>query len=262
MLKFLAVILIVFSVSASAKGRSAHRNPTIDFTEYLSSAKIGADQEGDAGFPSTPQQLAVPLAKLDITTLPKWDKLETAQTGFEMLRDFRFINEDVHPGFLRRDSWLYPDDGCFARAALAKQNLVKWGFSPVKKIFAFGNLKVTTQNSPAGEVTWWYHVVNGISVDNQAYVLDPAIEPLRPLLLSEWVNRMGGENASVTLAICDEGTYVPDDACNKPSVNAENSALSDQMDYLGEEWSQLENMKRDPVKELGLEPPWPLRPAK
>jgi hypothetical protein len=254
-LKFLAFFVAVTAVNVSAKTLSAHRPLDTDFHQFLHDRHI----DTEVGEDPTAVQSAVPLDKLDITGLTDWQQMDTAQTGFERLRDARFVFDDEHPTSSRRDTWLYPDDGCFARAALAKQNLVKWGFPAVKKIFAFGNLVVKTNNSPDGQVSWWYHVVNGITIGGEAYVLDPALEPLHPLTLKEWVDQMGGDAASITLSICSEGTYSPEDACQTPDASAEANAMVDQTEYLGAEWSRLEELKRDPVKELGDEPPWPLK---
>ena len=60
------------------------------------------------------------------------------------LREARFVFGRDQPEFARRSSWLYPDDGCFARAALAADNLARWSFAPVAKIFVFGDLDVRT----------------------------------------------------------------------------------------------------------------------
>lgn len=264
MLKLLALVGIVFSVTASAAGVSAYRAPNIDFHEYLGDSRITQQNNDDdtTSKSGSAADIAVALEKLDLKELPKWQNFDTVQRGFEMLRDFRFLNDPSHPGFLRRDSWLYPDDGCYARAALAKQNLHNWKFAAVKKIFVFGNLRVETNNSPAGFVTWWYHVVNGVLVGNQPYVLDPSIDPLTPLTLNEWTERMGGVKADMRFSICDEGTYTPYDACVNPPAGSDSAAVEDQISFLDSEWEQLTELKRDPSLELGDQPPWPLRKQK
>jgi hypothetical protein len=255
MLKLLAIVISALSLQAFAKAPSAHRAADTDFLQYLKFYHLDVD----TGEPATAEQSAVPISQLDTSSLADWQKMETAQAGFERLRDNRFLYDGDHPNSLRRDTWLYPDDGCFARAALAKQNLDKWGYPAVKKIFAFGNLVVKTANSPDGQVAWWYHVVNGIEVGAQAYVLDPAIEPLRPLTLQEWVDRMGGEAASIKLAICSPGTYSPEDPCQNPAASGEANALVDQTEFLESEWVRLVELRRDPAVELGDDPPWPLK---
>jgi hypothetical protein len=255
MIKFFALCLTLFSISVDAKIVSARRDSKIDFHEYLKANHLGVAQPG---YPPAPDELAVPLSQLDLSSLPKWSGMDLLQKGFEMVRDHRFVDDDSRPGLLRRDTWLYPDDGCFARAALVAQNLHKWRFENVKKVFAFGNLTVKTANSVSGSVSWWYHVVTAASVDGQPYVLDPAIEPLRPLSLAEWVARMGGASAQVTLAICSSTSYTPSDACLEPMTGADDTAMADQESYLSDEWNRLLELKRDPTQELGDRPPWPL----
>lgn len=260
MLKLLALCGFAFSFSASAVGVSAHRAPGADFREYLETSRIAQQNPGDDSSSKSPAaaDVAVPLDQLNIQSLPQWDTFETVQAGFERLRDTRFLEDPSHPGFLRRDSWLYPDDGCYARAALAKKNLHNWKFAAVKKVFVFGNLRVDTANSPAGFVTWWYHVVNGLMLSGQPYVLDPAIDPLTPLTLNEWAQRMGGAKAEMTFAICDDGAYTPYDACVNPPAGSDNTALDDQVGFFDSEWDRLTELKRDANLELGEQPPWPL----
>ena len=65
---------------------------------------------------------AVPLEDLDLTLATSWDSLgdfATVTKAFEQVRDLRFMITKDRPNFPRRISWLYPDDGCFDRSALA-----------------------------------------------------------------------------------------------------------------------------------------------
>lgn len=262
---FLATAILIFSTAASAAGVSARRAPNADYRLYLHSGKIERQKPADDSSPPAPPtavDAAVPLEKLDLQSLPKWDSLETLQLAFEMIRDFRFLNGISHPGFLRRDTWLYPDDGCYARAALAKQNLQDWGFPSVKKLFAFGNLHVMTKNSPDGAVNWWYHVVDAVLVNNRPYVLDPSIDPLRPLTLNEWRRQLGDQKTAITFAICSHNTYTPYDTCATPYPGDDSTALLDQLGFLDSEWDRLVALQRDPNFELGNQPPWPLRVQK
>lgn len=68
--------------------------------------------------------------------------------GFRSLRDARWLTMPGMRDFKRRSSWLYPDDGCFARAALGGQKLESWDYPRPKKLFIFGDLEVKTANSP------------------------------------------------------------------------------------------------------------------
>jgi hypothetical protein len=192
-------------------------------------------------------------------TLPAataWADEKLMKTAFESFRDYRFLERDSKPGFLRRVSWLYPDDGCFARASLAIVNLNQWKYAVPKKIFVFGNLEVKTVNSPWGSVSWWYHVAPLVEVNGEKYVLDPAIEPKNPLRLEDWLARMSPTPDSLEVAVCGSGSYTPYDACYKDTDGVESMALSDEGYFLDAEWARLVELGRDPEKELGDLPPW------
>jgi hypothetical protein len=250
MLKALAITALLFSGTVLAEGMSAHRDPNVSYKAYAFKS-ISQQQT-----PTSAYDLAVPIGSLNQTSLPKWDSMEDVVDAFEMLRDVRFLSSTMKRKFLRRDSWLYPDDGCYARAALARKNLLNWNFPETKKLFVFGNLAVQTNNSPDGSVSWWYHVVPVVAVGDQAYVLDPAIEPKRPLTLVEWTERMGGQKSDIKLSICDGGAYTPMNNCLSPEKTADESALIDQVSFLDQEWERLLELKRVPEKELGDAPPW------
>lgn len=174
------------------------------------------------------------------------------EESFKYLRDFRFIKWN---GRTRRSSWLYPDDGCFARASLAVKNLFLNNVKAPDKIFAFGNLKLHTTNSARGYVTWWYHVAPIVEVHGEKYVLDPSIDPTTPLLLEDWLSRMGPIQ-KLKVSICSSGTYGPKSNCSRITDGKESAALGAQGKYLNLEWNRLINLRRNPVKELGDFPPW------
>jgi hypothetical protein len=175
---------------------------------------------------------------------------------FARMRDRRWLQTDDHPGFLRRSSWLYPDDGCFARAGLAIMNFAQWALPVPSKIFVFGDLVVKTANSPSGSVSWWYHVAPIVQVGADKYVLDPALEPTHPLKLEDWLAKMSVDVHRLEVAICASGSYTPDDRCDHVTDGVEAVAAGDQIGYLQDEWFRLEELKRDPTRELGAEPPW------
>jgi hypothetical protein len=175
---------------------------------------------------------------------------------FAKFRDVRWLETSDHPGFQRRSSWLYPDDGCFARAALAIMHLTQWAFPAPSKIFVFGDLTVNTVNSPSGLVNWWYHVAPIVQVGNQKYVLDPALDPRQPEKLEVWLAKMAGDIHHLEVAICASGSYTPDDSCDHVTDGVEAMASDDQISYLQSEWERLVELKRNPVNELGEKPPW------
>jgi hypothetical protein len=180
--------------------------------------------------------------------IQSWQNREELQSRFGQLRDKRWLNDPARRDFLRRSTWLFPDDGCYARAALAVANLLDWNTPAPNKIFAFGDLTARTPNTPYGEVTWWYHVAPVVSVDGVKYVLDPSIDPSRPLTVDEWLVRMSPYPKQLHVAICASGTYGPDNDCADASRQSEGLALSDQGYFLDQEWSRLRELVAETPK--------------
>ena len=179
---------------------------------------------------------------------------ETLNQLFAKIRDRRFLRSDSD--FPRRPSWMFPDDGCFARAEVASQELIKAGYKP-SKIFAYGNLRLATKNSQNGFVEWWYHVVVGYRIGAINYVIDPAIEPSRPMEIKEWINRMKAEpEARVEVSICESAAITPSSLCQGEQDYGLDYAKELQEPFLDSEWSRLLDLKRDPKIELGVKPPW------
>lgn len=185
-----------------------------------------------------------------------WESQAVLNDRFKQIRDYRWMKSPSREDFLRRISWLYPDDGCFARAALAVSNFIHWNMPAPSKVFVFGDLSVHTNNSPTGDVTWWYHVAPIVEVEGEKYVLDPAIDPHAPMTLDKWVSQMTDKTSSLQVAICESGSYDPDDMCDKVSDGVEAQANFDIPYYLSNEWSRLVQLKRNPEAELGENPPW------
>ena len=259
------LLLCFFGFFAVAKAESpgqlsansAFRFPSESFTEayqrYLLrlNATTGTIQQGSV------LKSAVPFEQLNFRNVTQWPNIESAVTAFKKVRDTRFISAPTPNSetMMRRSSWLFPDDGCFARAALAGQNLQKWGAPRPSKVFIFGSLNVKTKNHPNGSVSWWYHVVPIVIVKQQALVLDPAIEPTQPIPLKDWILKMTSDLSKVKLSLCHPTAYGPNSPCLASSND--DGAIRDQMNYLRFEWNRLVEMKRDPLLELGDSPPWP-----
>lgn len=258
---------------------SAYRKPGVSYVEYLKNVPDDAwevlqdssEQNGERtpyynldqapmyvrGKRTSAKSKAVLFAKLDTSVMIQWKSEEQVKEAFEKIRDTRFLDPESVPKFLRRSSWLYPMDGCFARAGLAVKNLMDWKFPTVYKLFVFGDLTVDTLNSPMGQVTWWFHVVPAVKLKDEVYVLDPAIEAHRPLLLKNWLETMTVDVKSLKLSICDGQTYTPADSCLAPPKDPlDDWGRFDQMEYLELEWENLLKLRRSPEKELGDNPPW------
>lgn len=153
---------------------------------------------------------------------------------FNAIRDDKSILKD-HLDNARTISWLYPTDGCYARAGvgyLVAENknfvlpkkylpLVLSGFQPLIPYPGQYN----PENLPRGAifVEWMYHVAlilgvrgDGTDVDtNTYYVLDPSVQPYMSLSVKIWFNRITRGDTPLGV-VCDANTYVPADQCLSP----------------------------------------------
>ena len=194
------------------------------------------------------------FADIDWNTVPETGYVNEL---FYDLRDERFLEMKDKPDFNRRLSWLYPQDGCWIRAALMKQLSIKWDQGTPKKLFIFGNLKVSTENAPGGSVSWWYHVVPVFrDTEGDLMVLDPAIQSDRPLPVKEWILTQVDKLDSAQLSLCSGDAYSPSSQCIDPKSGEDENAAQQISTYLDAEWRNLVELKRDPEKELGNSPPW------
>lgn len=175
----------------------------------------------------------------------EWASAKVLTQRFESIRDERFLTWKEHPETPRRTPWFYPDDGCYARAAISMRNIARSNTPLASKVFAFGNLEVQTQNSPDGDVGWWYHVAPLVEVNGVKYVLDPSIEFDRPLTLKEWLGKMGNPE-KIKVAICTSGTYNPGDKCDRISDGVEKfSENLLESDFLKSEWDRMVKLGRE-----------------
>lgn len=250
---FLSLLLPFQSFSFYLPSESAYRNLKIDYSVY---EKRVLDYHSEKFSAPSAIRSARLFKETELTqNVTSWKSLKEMQHRFELIRDARFLTTSDDPEFLRRISWLYPKDGCWTRAALFNRNSFRLFIPIPNKIFAFGNLRVKTPNSPRGVVGWWYHVAPIVQVADTKYVLDPSIEAERPLTLLEWLSKMGNPK-KIKVAICGSGTYSPGDNCMKETDGMEKRAEQTQKHYLQLEERELRRMGRDPEVELGETPPW------
>lgn len=192
-----------------------------------------------------------------------WDRvpevtLAALESSFKSVRDTKFFTDE--DGRSRRATWLYPDDGCFVRATAAAEHLESDFALESAKIFAFGDLEVKTENSPQGSVGWWYHVaaiskvVDPQTGQIQVFVYDPAIQPSAPMKVSEWLDAMNAPKAEIS--VCSGGTYDPGSDCDALITAPSRRAQREVHWFLPSEWWRMEELGRDPEKELGDLPPW------
>lgn len=201
----------------------------------------------------TAYEAATKFDKLDEAKVKPWTGSVDFQTFFRNVRDERFLKKN--PAFPRRLTWLYPDDGCYARAEIASQKARTYDFSGGSKIFVFGDLTVKTNNSPNGSVSWWYHVATAYRFNDVTYIIDPAIDPDQPQRLESWLATMGDIH-KFEISICNATAYDPGSTCSPMKSTPTEYAFEDIEEFLKLEWSRLEDLGRTPDKELGDEPPW------
>ncbi len=249
--KFFLLTSMTLFVQFSYAGVSAKRDPNTSYLEYLGSAHTASQTFTQA---ESPTDVATSIDQLDYSNLPEVSPM-AVQENFVYVRDYQFLKDSSH-NILRRSTWMYPDDGCYARAELMAQNLEQASKEQPVKVFAFGNLTVRTKNSQSGAVSWWYHVAIAYKSDNKLWVLDPSLEPSRPVTIQEWGNMMGLKRSQISFAICSVNTYDPERECNNPEKVTRNFAISDQSYFLKPEWERLLTLKRSPQQELGDQPPW------
>ena len=196
---------------------------------------------------------------LDFSEITEWRSSELLWERFVMLRDKRFLATSKKPDFKRRSSWLYPDDGCYARAALMIKNLKTVKIKMPWKIFIFGDLEFLTENSETGSVSWWYHVAPIVNVDGEQFVLDPALSPLEPIKLEKWIGSLTDSIQDIGFALCSPNSYTPGSDCIEFEEQDSKEVIKDQKNFLGSEWRRQEQLGRDPNKVLGDFPLWEVK---
>lgn len=243
---FIAVVFILSTAWAETPF-SAKRELGKSYTEYIDNA----EKMIDAG--QTAMSAAVYYrGSSSVGNAPLWNSYSEVLSEFRRVRDTRLLRTNT--SFPRRGFWFYPDDGCYVRAALMNRLSYLGGKKTPGKVFAFGNLRMKTANSPRGVVGWWYHVAPIVQVGKTKYVFDPAMEISRPLTLDEWVQRMG-ISRNIRVSVCASGAYVPGSLCNTVS-RGESYSISHSNMFLDREWQRLSLLKRDPKRDLGPNPPW------
>jgi Glutaminase len=97
--------------------------------------------------------------------------------------------------------FLYPDDGCWARAHEMCRLMLAQGAHP-RKIWISGNLHTPTKNNPACFVNWGWHVAPTLCVRTRLFrhieeVIDPSLFNV-PVSEVTWKGVQGDANATLT----------------------------------------------------------------
>lgn len=259
---FFTIVLLLAENFTFAYGLSAQRPTNESWLvskqkfQFEESLKFKIEKNSDSALDSK-----VDYDKVDLNQIPEFQKnSDEILQIFQDIRNIRFLDDPDKAHFPRRISWLYPMDGCFARAEWVAHLLKKTDPTvQFSRVFIFGDLEVKTKNSSTGSVSWWYHVAVMIKHQGKAYVIDPSLEVTRPLELAEWVGlQVSNPSTDAELAICSSGSYGPSSDC----AASENNMLSDEdaaeeiSGYLSAERRNLKKLGRDPQVELGGNPPW------
>lgn len=225
-------------MSSSLLAESAYRNPSFDYNEYIKSS-ASLQVLGSSSAVGTKGS----LSNIDFNSLPDYKSFEVAMAVFQQVRDSQFLPDPDVPNILRRSSWLYPQDGCFARAQLVVSNIESMGMPLPKKLFIFGNLRVETPYSIKGSVSWWYHVVPVVRVGEHIIVFDPAIEAKHPLFLMDWIRLQSVDLENLELdaefSLCKYNTYSARSNCKAGDPIADRMARSSQKRFLRQERQNL-----------------------
>jgi hypothetical protein len=249
----ISLLFLSLNAMASPHGVSAQRAPGVSWKTLARERQPAVLKN----FRTSAIGSTVPLPELDLKHIPQLNDYLELEGVFQYIRDIRFLVDPDFVSIQRRSSWMFPDDGCYARASLAIQNIQKRNSITPLKIFAYGNLVAKTANTFEGTVTWWYHVAPIIGAQGNYYVLDPALEPKRPLLLKEWASRLG-QSQYISFNLCQPHTYLPYSSCDNPSGTEDENALADQLGFLPLERERILELDRNPDEELGEHPPWVL----
>lgn len=248
---FVSLFFISAPLWAMTYAPSAARAPGEDYLRKIQQYSRFESEDTLSG--KSALNSAGPLESLDASQVQEWPADQDFGAYFAQIRDERMIQTD--PDFPRRSTWLYPDDGCYARAALSAARTRDMHLPAPSRIFVFGNLNVKTGNAPQGSVSWWYHVVIAYRLNGEVLVVDPAIQPRYPLKLADWLSTMG-KTENMKVAFCSDGAYEPYSKCQGGEGMDIGSSLYAQSSFLSLEWRRLESLGRDPQQELGENPPW------
>ncbi len=257
-MKFAFVFLFISAqLTLASEEMGAYRDPTMSFEFYQNQMTQIMTQSRDEDNVLSTARLYTPESVPETT---RWGSIKLLNARFQKVRDERLLIWKNHPDFIRRITWLYPKDGCFARAAVANAFFYHQDKVPVPgKAFVFGSLKVKTPFNKNGIATWWFHVAPIVQVAGVKYILDPSIESSRPLTLHEWLLRMGNPS-QFKLAICGSGAFAPSDSCHYKTDGIEARGYAAEAKYLPLEWNNLISLGRSPTNDLGVKPPW-LQPS-
>ena len=240
MLKVLVILFSVLFYHREASALSSIRAPHSSYKDYQARAEQGLYQKE---LYETPLKISRLYKPENIPQVTSWTSMVSLQKNFVKIRDEKFLVWSVMPAENRRTTWLYPDDGCYARASMVTRMAYQSLLPIPKKVFAFGDLTVKTPNSSYGSVSWWYHVASIVEVAGVKYVIDPAIDYEKPLTLLDWLSKMG-DPTKMRVAVCASGTVSPKSNCAVETGGQEIWSFNVQQTFLRYEWERMKKLGR------------------
>jgi hypothetical protein len=223
--------------------------PTRATTPFKEKNKHTADFNGHSfSDPQSAYASRTPIENLNWKVIPQWESYQQLLQAFKTVQNQRLYNDTEIPSFLRRITWLYPDDGCFQRAAHIAIQFNKLALPKVKQLFIFNHI---TNN-------WTYHVAPVARVNGQVYVIDPAMNSNEPIALWRWLNLFTDSSINILSNLCDETTWDPNGNCQKYSFDFNDKDENKSLRQWREEFQILERAKlgENAETQLGNNPPW------
>jgi hypothetical protein len=258
---FLVSLLVSSFASAGVMNSEVYETPPSAMREPNESSEEALNRQQPKDFvadPASARGVARPYSEgLDARAIPEWTgRFEDLQTVVASIRDERLYLHQTQPDFLRRSTWLYPVDGCYARAEHVSLGFEARGLPRPGKVLAFGRLAFRSTFGPSSTVYWSYHIAAAFRFRGEVYVLDPVAHPTRPLHFEDWLGAMTADKQTVKISGCGENTYSPASRCLDGKRISYEAFAKHQMGYMEPEWNRLLKAQLDPVRVLGDEPPW------
>lgn len=160
--------------------------------------------------------------------------------------------------YLRRAPWLFPTDGCYAKAAHVSAVAQRLGLPAPGKVFVFGDLRFSSDFVNGGVVYWSYHVVAAYHIANEIYVIDPVVSRSSQLTngaampVAEWMKQISPQPQALEVSLCDSASYTPISACLNGNGNG--AYLGHIPDLLHDEYRNLLYVGFEPDQILGPGP--------
>lgn len=239
----------------------------------LASSVFATNRKDPPAAAGSPYALKQPIKQLNTRQVPSISSKQKLMSVFRAIRDQRFLQDPNHPGTERTISWHFIGDGCETRAALAEHIANQMGIT-LAKLYVFGDLAVSSDIPLDGIVNWDTHVAVIAKVDNQVYVIDPALDFNAPMPLNAWYKAMTPvkrglkgtlddyqkkmkryqrlENLpKLAAAVCDANAYnAYQSQCNKGQAIDFKQVIQDEQSLLSQEWNNYQTLGRDPELEF------------